>query len=290
MSPAHVPKPTLTSRARKIDELMERASESLVCCRYFECERDAAEALRLAHAVRDYERMARIVMPLQEARRQKRLQAFDAGEVTEVSAPDTVGAADLRAGCYLLLPPACVGLDGRLLRDLANRERVPVIVLVREPLTMTGEWPIVAVGPVTLRVRVPPVESGASSSSSAGGGAGRAKRGRAGKGARGEGGRRGARERPSAAGPERLSPEWFLRTIDRLGEEALRRADAPSASMRVEQLLQALEAAPEHEGVHLALAEACRSAVHETIDPRRRRRSEAATERSDGEFEEEGEC
>ena len=69
-----------TSRtAGKIDTLMETASAALASGDYFACEREASKALELAHAASDWDRMARICMPLEEARRQKRLEAADAG-------------------------------------------------------------------------------------------------------------------------------------------------------------------------------------------------------------------
>src|SRR5689334_10244420 len=63
----------------QIDRMMERASTALEAMRYFEAERLASTALRRAHAAADFERMARILLPLQEARRQKRQLAVDSG-------------------------------------------------------------------------------------------------------------------------------------------------------------------------------------------------------------------
>src|SRR4051812_45178590 len=65
---------------KAIDELMERASSALVTTNYFEAEKLALKALERACAAIDFERMARICMPLQEARRQKRHEAVDAGK------------------------------------------------------------------------------------------------------------------------------------------------------------------------------------------------------------------
>jgi len=137
-----------------IDGLMERASQALVETRYFECERLSLEALRLAHSVGDYERMARILMPLQEARRQKRLAAVDAGKIRVINAviPED---QPIERGVYLIEPPL-VGANGRDLRDRAEEQGVPVVVLVREPTTRTGQWPVVMVGPVTVRTKVTP--------------------------------------------------------------------------------------------------------------------------------------
>ncbi len=148
---------TRSKQAQRIDDLMERASEALVGTKYFECERCAAEALRLAHAARDYERMARILMPLQEARRQKRLAAVDAGRVHVLDSFEEAEQVKIKAGCWLIQPPL-VGAHGRDLRDRADRAEIPALVIVREPTTALGECPIVMIGPVTVRTKVAPPE------------------------------------------------------------------------------------------------------------------------------------
>lgn len=142
------------TKQQKIDEKMERASAALEATRYFECERLCVEALRAAHSLHDFDRMARILMPLEETRRQKRLAALDAGrlETLQRLSPDL----KIKPGCYMLEPPDCVGVDGRALRDMANAQEVPILVVVREPLTRGGLWPLVAVGPVTIRVKTKP--------------------------------------------------------------------------------------------------------------------------------------
>lgn len=143
-------------KAHKIDALMEQASAALVKEKHFDCERLCMEALRAAHAARDYDRIARIMMPLEECRRQRRLEALDTGRVIQVKAVDDL--AKLNPGCYLLCAPGCVGADGRALRELAIERRIPIAVVVHEPLTRTGLLPLVAVGPTTVRVREKPPE------------------------------------------------------------------------------------------------------------------------------------
>lgn len=140
--------------SNRIDDLMERASQALVATKYFECERLAVDALQIAHRAEDYERMSRVLLPLQEARRQKRLLAMDTKKLTKVVQPLDETQVPT-AGCYLVEPPM-VGVDGRDLRERADAADVPVFVVVREPLTRTGLWPIVMVGPVTVRTKVRP--------------------------------------------------------------------------------------------------------------------------------------
>ncbi|MCA9287483.1 MAG: hypothetical protein KDA05_02795, partial [Phycisphaerales bacterium] len=97
-----------------IDRLMERASKSLFATRYFEAARDAQNALRRARAAGDFERMARICLPLQEAHRQIRQAAESTGKVRLIAHASDV-PRPLEPGCYLIQPPM-IGADARVLR------------------------------------------------------------------------------------------------------------------------------------------------------------------------------
>jgi len=143
---------------RRIDELMEQAGQALVDTNYFEAERLALDSLRQAHGLRDYDRMARILLPLQEARRQKRLAAADEGRIYIFDrAPGENEKLKIEPGCWLVQPPM-VGADGRTLREEADRLEIPVIVIVREPKTQLGRWPVVMIGPVTVRTQISPAK------------------------------------------------------------------------------------------------------------------------------------
>ncbi|MBX3359790.1 MAG: hypothetical protein KF745_15345 [Phycisphaeraceae bacterium] len=221
----------------KLDQLMDRASRHLVAGRYFDAEQECAEALAKALAAADYERMARILLPLQEARRQKRDLAFDAAEVYVVDGA-LPSSQQLKPGCYLVSPPR-VGVDGRMLREEADRRQVPVIITVREPTTRDGLWPIVTVGPVTVRTRVRPPQSPAAKVSKA------------------------SRGKTAAAGRDTLPDRtWFLAANESLGDFAIAEVGrtAPAES-RVQALYDRLGALPDHEKLHQTLAEACREAA-----------------------------
>jgi len=226
-----------------IDEMMERASRHLVGCEYFEAERVADRALRAARQFGDFERMARICLPLQEARRQKRDQALDIGPVAIIRAQRDL-PSPLVPGAYLLQPPM-IGRDGRSLRDTLDRRKTPASVLTREPLTRTGKWPIVGVGPMVIRVQVDPPWPMARVETSV-----------------------------SKDEDDRLPPtEWFVRASEALGDAAIAALDERDhPHYRVDDLLDFLEAHPEHEKLHQALATACREAVgvEEPLLPRRR--------------------
>jgi hypothetical protein len=252
---------TRAQQVTKVDSLMELASVALVERRYFDAERLAADALARAFTVLDYERMTRILLPLEEARRHKRDAAAEAGHVAVVSSQLPTGRG-LRAGCYLVSPPR-VGIDGRSLREAADRKKVPVIVVVREPTSRDGLWPVVALGPVTVRTKVPPPEG---TSNGAAAPATRRGKKKAGKGDEG----------PDAPARVPEPPvQWFLRTCELLGDAAIAGVDRASpADLRVETLLRRLEAHPDHEKLHQALGDACREAMLGPEPGRKARRAE----------------
>lgn len=206
-----------------IDELMEKASASLARTDYFEAERACLRALGRARAKDDFERMARICLPLQEARRQIRQLATDAGAVRVISKMPPVGTR-LEPGCYLLEPPR-IGIEARNLRELAMRQGVAVMVLAREPLTRSGRWPVVGVGdgnpfPVSVRTQLAPPAEGA------------------------------------------VTMAWFGAAHEALGDAAIARVDPRwPADHRVDDLLELLPAVPDHEKLAQALAGACREAA-----------------------------
>jgi hypothetical protein len=245
----------------KIDGLMEQAHKALVSRRYFECEALSASALRKAHALLDYDRMARILMPLQEARRQKRDLALDAGAVRvvegEMPAPEAIGP-----GCWLVGPPR-VGVDGRALREAADARGVAVVVVVREPTSRDGLWPVVAVGPVTVRAKVEPAELISVEDLRRGA----ARRGVKKKVSKKAGAKGGDGGQPV---PKVPAPEWFIQTNEALGDAAIASVDpALPAHHRVDLLLERLEALPDHEKLHQALERACREALREPLRKRK---------------------
>jgi len=143
-----------TSHGQQIDGLMEQAEAALRARRWFEAERLALKALNAARRQESWETMARIALPLQEARRLRLGQALDRRTIAIV---DTVvhDADPVAPGCYLIQPPL-VGADARRLRLAALRQEVSAAVLCREPLTRLKQCPVVAIGAVTIRTKVAP--------------------------------------------------------------------------------------------------------------------------------------
>ena len=223
------------SRPKSIDQHMEKASMALVRTQYFEAEQLCLKALTLARRAHDFECMSRICLPLQEARRQRRHAACDVPGCTILTSLPGPGAK-LAPGRYLITPPL-VGIEARSVRDLASRQQVPVMVLAREPQTKSGRWPMVGVGtgprePVVVRMQVAP-----------------------------------------PAIPEVVDLPWYLAAQEALGDAAILKAPASvPADHHVDDLMDLLEAVPDHEKLIQALAQACRQAVgtEPTVLPRRR--------------------
>lgn len=219
--------------SKVIDAMMERASRALEATDYFEAEALCVRAFADAREGNDFERCARICLPLQEARRQLRQIACASQHVTTLN--HLPGKRDkIAPGLYLLEPPL-VGIVARELRDLAKKQMVPTMVLVREPTTRAGKWPIVGVGtgprePVVARVQMEPPQG-----------------------------------QPDAA--------WFQTAQEALGDAAITKAPkGVPADHHVDDLVDLLEAVPDHEKLTQALEAACRAAVGAPISAMPRRR------------------
>ncbi len=141
-------------RQEKVDEMRERAEAALRRSQWFEAERIAQKALELARREEDFGTLARIALPLQEARRQRIQQALGNKQLRLLET-DISEEMPMTTGCYLVQPPS-VGADARRLRLAALRREIAVAVICREPKTRTGLCPVVAIGQFTVRARIRP--------------------------------------------------------------------------------------------------------------------------------------
>lgn len=146
--------PMAKSQADTVQQTMEKSEAALRRGAWFEAERLAGKALGVARVEDDFDAMARIVLPLQESRRQRLAAAFEHRKVRRAEAAVTEQDR-VEPGIHVVSPPL-VGADARRLRLLALEQEVPVAVLCHEPLTRLQECPIVAIGPVTIRTRIAP--------------------------------------------------------------------------------------------------------------------------------------
>ncbi len=228
----------------RIDALMERASAALAKTEYFKAVEEADRAFDLARQGNDFERMARICLPIQEARRQIRQRAADAGGCIIIST-----AADVppmpTPGCYLVQPPM-IGNGAALLRTRLDRKRVPVMLICREPMTQTGRWPIVAVGRLIARVQVEPPA----------------------------GVKRDVARVTNDVVDGPIPATWFERATEGVGDAAIKMIDrSEPAAYQLEDLIDFLPAIPDHEKLYERIADVCRQATGEPIPtgPRKRR-------------------
>jgi hypothetical protein len=231
-----------------VDQLMERASTALVSTHYFEAEALCLRALSKCAAANDFERMARICLPLQEARRQKRQDAVDSG-MTCIIQSLPVRGDPIAPGCYLLEPPL-IGIEAVTMREMCDRKKVPALVLCKEPRTSAGKWPMVGVSgtdreSLVVRVQVsPPMEFD-------------------GPDLRGQ---TQPRQGPNAS--------WFIATQEALGDAAVLkvRTDLPP-DWRALDLFEMLRAVPDHEKLVQALMQACEVAAKSPLSEKPRRRA-----------------
>jgi hypothetical protein len=240
----------MAAAGKAIDDLMEQASEALALTNYFQAEKVAAKALDRAAAALDFERMARICMPLQEARRQKRHEATDSG-ITFLLRTLPARGAELETGCYLLTPPL-IGIEGQTLRGMCDRKKVPALILCKEPTTGAGKWPLVGISgtdreSLAIRVQLAPPEGFENMTPM--------------------GPAEGLRPGPS--------PRWFLSAMEALGDAAIAKVVGVKLppDYRALDLYEYLKAVPDHEKLHQALEAACREAAVAGPSPRPRRRA-----------------
>lgn len=222
---------------------MDAASARLVETLYFDAVDLCVRALGLAVKAADWDRVARIALPLQEARRQIRQLAVDVPTITIIDTQAQLRRA-VKPGCYLVQPPL-IGAEARAFAASAHKRRVPVFVLTREPMTDAGLWPIVGVSSISVRTKVDPppgVERDAKSPT---------------------------RDRVT----DGIPLDWFESAAEALGDAGFESVD-PSwpAAHRVEDLIERLEAVPEHEKLHQHLADAARDAMREPAPTTPRRR------------------
>lgn len=252
--------PQPANAAVLIDDLMEQAVGALEMASYLEAEVLAHRALQRALEARDYERMSRICLPLQEARRQKMQLAQDAGAVTVLEAA-ALKTGLRSAGMYLVQPPMTAA-DARALRMNADHAGVPVIVLAREPMSRsgarTGKWPIAAVGPsfgaawggrdLTIRAYIDPPPGVTPTDNGA----------------------------TRDVLTQKVPVQWFLGACEALGDAAIARMKPEDpAAHQVEDLFELAGAWPLHEKLHQRLADSCRAAMIEPAATSERRRGAA---------------
>ena len=126
------------STPNPIDVLMEDASRRLVANDYIGSERLCLQALKQARQAEDFDRYARILLPLQETRRQRRQIASDAGVFVYAHHKKSAQSIldERSAGCVLLLSPIYSSDDAAALEELVAQQgrHIEVMLLSEQEL------------------------------------------------------------------------------------------------------------------------------------------------------------
>ena len=212
-----------------IDALMQRASQLLTDMDYLASEALCIEALAQAKGTGDWTAYARIVLPLQECRRQRRMIAADAG----VQLGTNACWNDPRDGCVAVTPPMSQDDAERLAAEaMSNRRHVEVLWCETAPGSSgSSTWTVSTFGEVDVRCEVPAPDE--------------------------------------AWLNQRLSPgdegfaeagHWFIAASEALGDAALEQVETPLGSLeRIDQLERMVAAVGDHEILHQRLADAARA-------------------------------
>jgi len=258
---------------QQIDPIMERASAALAARDYLACESACLEALGMARDASAWAIYARVLLPLQEARRQRRMIAADGSIRLGCERTEGELASSLQShapACLCVTPPFRVE-DAAALRHAARSRYLeilfaePVASEVDHDAGAAERWRVHAPSLTALAVDVeppspklreiwwPPADSEESPCPDATD-------------------MTAEKKIPGScidpANDRQRAADWFLDAGEALGDEALRRwagrADqGPEALAELEQLV---EQVPDHELLHQRLASVARELARR--DPR----------------------
>jgi hypothetical protein len=219
-----------------LDEQMEAASQALAELDYARCESLCVDALRQARDASDWVMYQRVLLPLQEARRQRRQAALD-GPIclgTPSEQPDfATQIKDIEQGCIVLTWPT-TSTEVVAIAALAKQNKQPIELLYADNAVDSATWRITSFAGPGLSVDLPAPKKEWI----------------------------GQWIDPSSIDPP-TPAHWFMQASEALGNAALAAIEAMPATR---EHLQALEAAlacvDDHEILHQRLAAAAK-ALHE---------------------------
>ena len=204
----------------KLDEIMERASQALADMDYLGCEALCVQALAEARDQKRYRYYARVLLPLQEARRQRRMIAAQGDVLLNGSDPKTgyeSWYAGGQPGCVVLTRPNTIQ-DAAALEQQARDDGRFVEVLFADNEPGANPW--------VLRSYEGPAET--------------------------------CEVDAPADGQD--PAQWFLHATEQLGDAALASVDdALTGEALVSELEARLRVFPDHELLHQHLANAARA-------------------------------
>lgn len=223
----------------QLDELMDQASLLLVKMQYLQAEKLCEQALKIAREQQLWGYLARITLPLQECRRQRRMIAAEGHVVlgTEHLGDDPLATlSELTSGCVVITGNNAQLHAAKLVQHVRSHPRH---LLVLAATTGQNQWTLhSAVEPIyTVTYPAPPADWHHQTLAPS--------------------------QWPEVADSHWPTPgDWFLDVLEKLGDQALKTVRSPVDDVkRVDELLAALHAVSDHEILHQQLAQAASSLV-----------------------------
>ena len=211
---------------------MEEASDALMRMDYLRCETLCLRALAMAQQAEDWRYYERILLPLQEARRQRRMIAAEGvmrlGTADVTQSSERWAAEWLQkntAGCLVVSAPLVVA-DATMIRNLARDQQQHIEVLFLASQT-TNQWTLSDVTGQWRQIVPAPTNDWLN------------------------------RDLQPSTAEANAAASWYLHAFELLGDRAIvdcqKISDPPQ---RVSALQQAVEAVEDHELLHQALGQA----------------------------------
>jgi hypothetical protein len=224
-----------------LDHLMQSASVALAGRDYLACEGLCLRALAAARRKQDWAYYGRVLLPLQEARRHRRMIAAEGSVRLGTTGLPGALAADLAShpAAAIVVTHPHGAAEARALAAEARRSRRFVEVLCADNPASAPRWRLRGwAGPeVACDLPAPPVAWLDRWFD-----------------------RSAVVPVPAVAGSAPTPADWFLDAAEALGDQALRQADAaPDPVARLEALEHCLEVVTDHELNHQRLWDAARA-------------------------------
>jgi len=125
-----------------LDEIMQRATLAIENMDYLSCEADCLMALGAARAADDWAYYGRVLMPLQEARRQRRMIAAE-GTIrlgtSDLDGPITALSDRIASGCIVVTHPFTAS-DVLQLQQKVRADRRHIEVLYADNAAAANRW------------------------------------------------------------------------------------------------------------------------------------------------------
>ena len=219
-----------------LDDVMETASQALAELDYARCESLCVGALGKARDAADWVMYQRVLLPLQEARRQRRQAALDGPILlgTPKQFDDhTQLLGDVQQGCVVLTWPYTAS-DAAAVSQLLRDKQLPIEVLFADNASDAETWRVTSYAGPGLSIDLPAPKSEWV----------------------------GQWTEASSLTPP-TPAHWFMQASEALGNAALAAIEAgPGTLDYLQALEQALACVDDHEILHQRLASAAK-ALHE---------------------------